>query len=369
MNASILNGKGTLPSQTIIELIRAGFIVNADEKNVRPASLDLSISDEIYSVDGIFQPAKGETVRKVLAKINKRKHSLSKPLEHDQIYLVRLNETLDLPHSVYGFFNPRSTSGRIDLHVRLIADGVARYDSVTPGFVGELWLFIIPKTFPIKLFEGVALNQIRFFNLDTRLNPFEVEVAVQNYKLLWSQEKGTAYKYEEMTVSDRDGSIVLTLDLDGDNPGYEGIVSDNVVDLSQVGFYDHKKFFKKIEKENGFAYLKKGAFYLLATHEAVRVPPELACEMIPMDVRSGEFRSHYAGFIDPGWGWGIRAEGKGRPLTLEVRPLEDLIVRQGQPIAKVKFERMTDMPPQSYDTISSNYIVQSGPRLAKHFKI
>ena len=368
MNASILNGKGTLPSQTIKELIRAGFIKNAKEENVRPASLDLTISDEIYSVDGIFQPAKGETVRKVLAKINKKKHPISKPLEHDQIYLIRLNEELELPHSVYGFFNPRSTSGRLDLHVRLIADGVARYDSINPGFTGELWIFVIPKTFPIKLYVGVSLNQIRFFNLDTRLNPFELEVAVKNYKLLWYPDKGTPYKYEDMTVSEKDGSVVLTLDLAGENPGYEGIVSDNVVDLSQIDYYDHKKFFKKIEKKDGLAYLKKGAFYLLATHEFVRVPPEMACEMIPMDMRSAEFRSHYAGFIDPGWGWGIRAEGKGRPLTLEVRPLEDLVVRQGQPIAKVKFERMTDMPPQSYDVISSNYIVQSGPRLAKHFK-
>ncbi len=369
MNVSILNGKGTLPSQTIIELIRAGFIQNAKEENVRPASLDLTISDEIYSVDGIFQPAKGETIKKILSKINKKKHPISKPLLHDQIYLIRLKETLELPHSVYGFLNPRSTSGRIDLHVRLIADGVARYDSVTPGFTGEIWIFVIPKTFPIKLYEGVSLNQIRFFNMDTRLNPFEVEVAVKNYKLLWYQNKGTPYNYEDMTVSEKDGAIVMTLDLDGDNPGYEGIVSDNVVDLSQIDHYDHKKFFKKIEIKNGLAYLKKGAFYLLATHEAVRVPPELACEMIPMDVRSAEFRSHYAGFIDPGWGWGVRAEGKGRPLTLEVRPLEDLIVRHGQPIAKVKFERMTGMPPQSYDAISSNYIVQSGPRLAKHFKV
>ena len=153
MNASILNGKGTLPSQTIIELIRAGFIQDAKEENVRPASLDLSISDEIYAVEGIFQPEKGETVRKLLSKLNKQKHSLAKPLLHEQIYLVRLNEKLELPHSVYGFFNPRSTSGRIDLHVRLIADGVARYDSISPGFAGELWVFVIPKTFPICLGE------------------------------------------------------------------------------------------------------------------------------------------------------------------------------------------------------------------------
>ena len=216
MNASILNGKGTLPSQTIIELIRAGFIQNAKEENVRPASLDLTISDEIYKVDGIFQPERGESVKKLLSKLKKPKHPISKPLERDQIYLIRLNEKLELPHSVYGFFNPRSTSGRIDLHVRLIADGVARYDSVTPGFAGELWAFVIPKTFPVKVYGGVSLNQIRFFNMDTRLNPYEVEVAVKNYKLLWHQEKDTAYKYEEMTVSDRDGSVVMTLDLDSE---------------------------------------------------------------------------------------------------------------------------------------------------------
>jgi dCTP deaminase len=115
-------------------------------------------------------------------------------------------------------------------------------------------------------------------------------------------------------------------------------------------------------------YLKKGAFYILSTNEAVRVPPELACEMVPMDERSGEFRSHYAGFIDPGWGWGEKGEGKGRPLTLEVRPFEDLIVRHGQPIAKIKFERVNEVPVAAYDSMGSNYIKQSGPKLAKHFK-
>ncbi len=205
--------------------------------------------------------------------------------------------------------------------------------------------------------------------MDTRLSAFEVEIAMKKYKLLWNQAKGTAYDYEDIKIRDNDGSVILTLDLDNECLGYEGVTSDNLVDLKEIKFYDHKKFFKPLKKKGDFVYLKKGAFYILSTHEGVRVPPELACEMVPMDERSGEFRSHYAGFIDPGWGWGTRGDGRGRPLTLEVRPFEDLIVRQGQPIAKIKFERMTETPPQSYDTIGSNYIVQTGPRLAKHFKI
>lgn len=367
---NILNAqkRGALPSQTIHELIDAGCIMGSKENHVRPSSLDLSISSEIYKVEGIFQPKKTESVRQVLKQIKHQKYSLDKALERDQMYMIRLNETLDLPESVYAFCNPKSTSGRIDTHVRLIADGISRYDSVKPGWKGELWISIVPKTFPIKLYEGVSLNQLRFFNADTRLNDLELELAVKRYHLLWRQKKGTPYEYSDIKVRDNDGSVVLTLDLENEILGYEGVVSDNPIDLSKISFYEHKKFFKPVRKKDNYVYLKKNSFYILSTHEAIRVPPDLACEMIPMDERSGEFRSHYAGFIDPGWGWGKNGEGKGRPLTLEVRPFEDLIVRQGQPIGKIKFERLIEVPSMSYDAIGSNYIHQSGPKLAKHFK-
>lgn len=359
--------RGALPSQTILELIRAGFITGVKEENVRPASLDLTISDEIYKVEGIFQPKKHETVRQVIDKIKKTPHSLSKSLDREQMYLIRLNEKLELPSSTYAFCNPKSTSGRIDVHVRLIADSMSRYDSVEAGWKGELWISVVPKTFPVKLYKGVSLNQLRFFNQDTRLNDFELEVAMRKYKLLW-RRTGTPYTFDELKVRDNDGSIIQSLDLEGEILGYEGIKSDNVVDLEKIKFYDCKKFFKPVKKKGDYVYLKKGGFYILSTHEAVRVPPDMACEMVPMDERSGEFRSHYAGFIDPGWGWGVNGEGKGRPLTLEVRPFEDLIVRQGQPIAKIKFELVTETPVLPYDAAGSNYVIQSGPKLAKHFK-
>jgi dCTP deaminase len=360
--------RGALPSQTILEMIEAGFVKGAKRENVRPSSLDLSLSDEIYAVEGIFQPKPGETVRQVLDLIQKKRHSIKDPLICDQMYLARLNETIQMPSTVYGFCNPKSTSGRIDVHVRLIADGVSRYDAVTPGFAGELWISIVPKTFPIRLYEGVSLNQLRFFNGDTRLSDLELEIAVKRHNLLWRLDGNSAYEYDEIKIRDNDSSILLTLDLGSEILGYVGVKTDEVLDLKKIKFYDLKKFFKPIEKKGSFVYLKKGKFYILSTGEAVRVPPDLACEMVPMDERSGEFRSHYAGFIDPGWGWGKKGEGKGRPLTLEVRPFEDIIVRHRQPIAKVRFECVTEVPKDVYDAIGSNYVVQTGPKLAKHFK-
>lgn len=360
--------KGSLPSQTILDLMKAGFIRGASTDNVRPSSLDLSLSAEVYEVEGIFQPRPGEKVRELLNLIRKKPFSWDKLLVPGQAYLARLNETLSLPENVYGYCNPKSTSGRIDAHVRLVADNVARYDSVTPaGWRGELWVSIIPKTFPIKIATNQTLNQLRFFNSDTRLNNLELEIAFQQYQLLW-RLSGKPLSYHEIKVRDNDGSVILTLDLSGEVIGYRSKHTGEAIDLAQIKHYRSSKFFEPIKKKNGHVYLKKGEFYILSTAEAVRVPPELACEMVTMDERSGDFRSHYAGFIDPGWGWGKSGEGKGRPLTLEVRPFEDLIVRHGQPIAKIRFEHMAEVPEVVYDAISSNYIQQSGPRLSKHFK-
>lgn len=354
------------------ELCNAGFITSASglsvlAENIRPSSLDLSISSEIYRVEGIFQPKKHETVRQVLGYIHKAQHPIAEPLERNHMYLIRLNETLALPESVYGLTNPKSTSGRLDVHVRLLADNVSRYDYLPAGFAGELWISIMPKSFPIKIYPGVSLNQLRLFNADTRLSDFELEIAFKKHKLLWRQN-GKVYNYSDIKVRDHDNSIILTLDLEGDVLGYEGRPSKQVIDLAKIAFYSGSKFFHPVRKKGEYVYLKKGSFYILSTHERVRVPPELACEMVSMDERSGEFRSHYAGFIDPGWGWGKAGEGKGRPLTLEVRPFEDLIVRQGQPIAKIRFEKMTELPTVPYDALNPNYVAQIGPKLAKHFK-
>jgi dCTP deaminase len=377
MVQALAKHKGTLPDSMIVKMIDGGFIKGANLANVRPSSLDLTVSNEIYEVAGVFQPRPDETVREVLAKISKKKISLDEPLKQGGMYLVRLNETLALPENVYAYCNPKSSSGRVDVHVRLLADRVSRYDAVTPagwprqlaGKHGELWLSIMPKTFAIKLPRDYSLNQIRFFNADTRFDELELELAMQEQQLLWRVKKKVPFNYRELRIRDGDGAAILTLDLSAKIVGYRGLVTKQVIDLNKINYYTWDKFFEPLViKKADYLNLQRDYFYIFSTSEAVRVPPELACEMAPMDERSGEFRSHYAGFIDPGWGWGRAGEGEGRPLTLELRPFEDLIVRDRQPIAKIKFERMIRLPETVYDAGPSNYSKQSGPRLAKQFK-
>jgi dCTP deaminase len=163
--------------------------------------------------------------------------------------------------------------------------------------------------------------------------------------------------------------VVLTALVEEGMCGYECIATpDQVIDVANVAGYAGSDFFRPIEITDGALRLKRDKFYILSGAERVRIPPTLASEMMPMDERSGDFRSHYAGFLDPGWGWGTDGEGKGRPFTLEVRPFEDLVVRKGQPIAKIRFERMAEEPSFHYDTKVSNYLTQSGPKLGKQFK-
>ena len=168
---------GVLPHQTLKDMVSAGYLSGVSEKNIRPGSIDLTLSKEAYVVSGIFQPRINETIKELLPKIGAVSHDLSKPLEANKIYLIRLKEYFSLPESVYGYANPKSTSGRLDMHVRLLADRIPRYDSLYKGFVGELWISVTPKSFPILLSEDQSLNQINLFNADTRLSDLELGIA------------------------------------------------------------------------------------------------------------------------------------------------------------------------------------------------
>jgi len=359
---------GALPYQTILEMIDAGCLPGSNPENVQPASIDLSVTSEVYRMPGIVQPKVGERVKELILRIGGEKHNFKFPLEVNVAYIAKLKGKARLPEGIYGYCNPKSTTGRLDVHVRVVADGVARYDALYPkGFSGDLWISIVAKSFPIKLFKGISLTQLRLFSDDTRLDELELQLALQKHQLLWNRS-GKALKYGDITLSDKDGSMMLTADLENNNVGWECIQPGKVLDLS-LHNYNPSDFFKRVELVNGHLHLTKDRFYILSTKEFVRVPPGMACEMRPMDDRSGEFRAHYAGFIDPGWGWGKEGEEKGRPLTLEVRPHENMIFGQDQAIAKIRFEMMKEVPETLYDAGSSNYSVQNGPRLSKHFAI
>ena len=362
--------QGALPSQKLQELIQAGFIIGADETNVSPASLDLSLSDEAYEISGLLLPRTGEKIRDLLPLIGAKKFSLAQPLSCRKIYLIRLRETLALPSSVYGYCNPKSSTGRLDMHVRVLADGVPRYDSVTPrGFSGELWAAVHPKSFAIQVHESSPLTQLRLFTADTRLSEVDLEVALKTYNLVGHETDERPLAYSELLTHDQDGALILTAMIDEGVCGYECIAEpEQVVDIARVGGYAAKEFFAPVYAEGGALKLTRDKFYILSGAERVRIPPMLASEMVPMDERSGDFRSHYAGFLDPGWGWGAEGDGRGRPFTLEVRPFEDLVVRRKQPIAKIKFERVSETPDVHYDTKASNYLTQTGPKLGKQFQ-
>ncbi len=360
---------GALPSQTIRELIHAGFIVGADVGHIAPASLDLSLSSEIYAISGLVLPKLGEKVSDLLMYMGAVPHTLQDPLMFGQMYLARLNETLKLPHEVYGYCNPKSSTGRLDMHVRVLADGVPRFDSVTPkGYEGSLWVAIHPKSFSVQLHEGTLLTQLRLFTRDTRFNELDLEIAMSQ-DLVWHEVEDRPLAYSELVTNDKDGAVVLTALVGKGFCGYHCIAKpDQVIDVAKIASYEPSDFFEVVEAQDGALRLKRDHFYILSGAERVRIPPTLASEMVPMDERSGDFRSHYAGFLDPGWGFGNAGEGKGRPFTLEVRPFEDLVVRQGQPIAKIKFERMLEVPDIQYDTAPSNYLTQKHARLGKQFK-
>jgi len=363
------NTKGALPSQTLRQFIDNELITGADLVNVSPASLDLTLSSEVYIIDGLLLPQKGERVCDLLPQMRAEAFDIKKPLSYKSLYLVRLNEKLQLPEDIYGYCNPKSSTGRLDMHVRVLADGVPRFDSVTPkGFVGELWLAIHPQSFSVQVHVGTPLTQLRLFNSDTRFTDNDLRRAVAA-GLVFDRVTQKKLAYEELVTNDQDGAVVLTALVEEGACGYECVARpDQVVDVANIAHYNPADFFKPLCLEEGLLRLKRNHFYILSSHESVRLQPDIASEMVPIDERSGDFRSHYAGFLDPGWGYGSDGSGAGRPFTLEVRPFEDMLVRRGQPIAKIRFERMSAVPDIHYDTKASNYIEQTGPKLGKQFR-
>ena len=367
MNEGIEMNKGALSARMIEEMM-PGYISADQVDNINQASLDLALSDEAYRIGNVFMPKPGEKVRDILQHMDKWPHPMNQPMMRDQRYIVKVKGTIEMPEHRYAYANPKSSMGRTDTHVRLVADGVSRYDSIPAKWKGELWVLIQPKSFHIVVTEGLRVNQIRFFSDNTRFEEDQLEVALKNKHLLWMN--GTPLFYEDIKITDKDGSVILLIDLESDIVGYKAIRSEVPLDLTKTkkNGADPSLYFEKIIRpECGSLTLEQGEFYILSSLEYVRVPLTLACEMVPMDDRAGEYRSHYAGYIDPGWGYGLEGEGNGRQLTLEVRPYERIAVRKRQPIAKIRFERMAEEAP-SYDDGLSNYTDQVGPTLGKFWK-
>lgn len=362
---------GAFPSQYIQRLIEDGSVIDGALNRIQPSSLDLTLSDEAYRMPGIFLPKPGEKIRDIIQTGGGEKWDLSKPVPLRGIFFVRLHESLKLPSSViFGYANNKSSTGRINLQTRLICDGVSQFDKVPRGYTGELWLVLSPRSFNIKVHPGASLNQLRFFNSDTRLNYTDHLALYEYFTLLWTQDHQPIPK--DNIHFDLQGGITMSVNLDRDVIGYSATPNPNVtLDISR---FDHEAedFFRPLHRpENGRLMLLRDEFYILSTIEQIAVPPEFAVEMVAYDPSKGEFRSHYAGFFDPGFGFGESGEVKGTTAVLEVYPHDnDFFLRHGQPICKMVYERLATYPEVIYGVgdLKSNYQGQTGPRLSKFFK-
>ncbi|HCV49628.1 MAG: 2'-deoxycytidine 5'-triphosphate deaminase [PS1 clade bacterium] len=358
---------GILPAHGIRNMIRDQQIwaVNGQksgvlEDQIQPASLDLRLGDTAYRIRASFLPGVSGQVMQKLEMLAFHKIDLTDGavLETGCVYLVPLMEALALPERTGGFANPKSSTGRIDVFTRVITDFGVEFDKAPPGYKGHLYLEVSPRTFPVLVRAGSRLSQIRF----RRGNPAHSDAEIKRLHQESALVDGRA---------NIDGGLALSIDLAGDKQtgliGYRAKRHAGLIDVDRVNALPMNEYWEPIYNHGkNQLILDPDEFYILASRESVSIPPTHAAEMVPFNPLVGEFRVHYAGFFDPGFGAGL--EGKGSRAVLEVRSREvPFILEHGQVIGRLIYERLTDRPEVLYGkSLSSNYQRQ-GLRLSKHF--
>jgi dCTP deaminase len=357
---------GILPSHVLKRLIRSRREIVAaedvEDAQIQPASLDLRLGSMAWRVRASFLPGPGATVRDRLASVVMHEIDLTRGavLETRCVYVVPLLESAELSSRVSGIANPKSSTGRLDVFTRLITDRGHAYDRIEAGYHGPLYAEISPRTFPILVRKGSRLNQLRVRRgspqfTDTQLKRLHAEQPLVD------------------GVADIENGLALTVDLRADAAGrqigWRAKRHTGIIDVDRRDALDPFDYWDPIMANRaGSIILDPDEFYILASGEALAIPPDFAAEMVPFNPLVGEFRVHYAGFFDPGFGHESGA-GRGARAVLEVRSREvPFILEHGQIIGRLLFERLTDPPPQVYGQgIGSSYQRQ-GLKLSKHFR-
>ncbi len=354
--------EGVLPSQHLEKAIAQGVVdagrFTIPPGNVQPASLDLRLGERAVRLRCSFLPGDDAVADKLahyaIDELDLRGRGAV--LETGRPYLVELKERLDLPAPMHGKANPKSSTGRVDVFTRVITDGGRRFDEVAPGYQGGLYLEIVPLSFPVRVREDLALNQLRLAVGRPRLTDDEIRQAHAAQALLL--QGGAAVAGEDLMVAD---GLFLGLDLRGGADGRVGYCARDsapLLDLGGTEAVDPDLFWEPVRREDGDrVVLSPRRFYLLMSRQAVCVPPGLAAEMTAYDPTSGELRTHYAGFFDPGFGFDPGATHHGSRAALEVRAHDvPFMIEDGQPVCKLTFERMLEEPVTLYGTgIGSSY--------------
>jgi dCTP deaminase len=362
---------GLLPSDRLEDLIAAGRITAGTpilQDQIQPSSIDLRLGPVAYEVQASFLPSDKTTVQKKLQHLQIREIDLSEPalLERRRVYIVPLQEELALPDNFSAKANPKSSTGRLDVFTRLITDYGSTFEDVREGYRGKLYAEIVPLTFRVIIREGTRLNQLRV----RRGNPpdWDKTLAKLNEQdpLVYSQEGSPL----DPVILD---GLRLSVDLAGADGseviGYRARSDAPPIDLARIGYYEPRDFWDPLHRTaSNSIVLHPGAFYILMSKERVTVPPHMAAEMLPFDPSVGEFRAHYAGFFDPGFGWNAE-RSTGSHAVLEVRSHEvPSLLEDGQEVSRLKYEYLLAPPAKLYGTdIGSSYQLQK-LRLSKHFK-
>ena len=332
---------------------------------IQPASLDLRLGAIAYRVRASFLPGPGTTVAERIVELKLHEFSLAAGavLETNCVYIVPLIERLALPTDIAAATNPKSSTGRLDVFTRVIADETRGFDRVAAGYEGPLYAEISPKTFPVLVREGTRLSQLRLRRGDASLSAEALRDLHARERLV---DRGEAVMGDGIAVS---------IDLSGTGTNGAGIVGYRakrhtaVIEVDQRDAYEVADFWEPIAaRADKSLILDPDEFYILASNEAVQVPPDYAAEMVPFDPLVGEFRVHYAGFFDPGFGY-AGSGGSGSRAVLEVRSREvPFILEHGQIVGRLVYEKMLARPDQLYGSgIGSNYQAQ-GLKLSKHFR-
>ncbi|MDP9343634.1 MAG: 2'-deoxycytidine 5'-triphosphate deaminase [Actinomycetota bacterium] len=368
------DANGVLPSQMLERAVELGFIDAGDYRipssSIQPASIDLRLGEIAYRIRCSFLPDRRPVEVKlkefVVDELDLRRDGAV--LETNRPYLIPLIEELALPEDIRGKANPKSSTGRLDVFTRIITDQSFRFDEIRPGYRGKLYLEVVPLSFTVRVRQGLALNQLRLSAGRARLTDDEILAAHREQPLLYRDGRGVPE--EDLATAD---GLFLGLDLRGDASGRVGYRAKDfapALEMSRIGAYDWEDYWDPVRREEGDRIvLAPEHFYLLLSEEAVQIPPGYAAEMAAYDPTSGELRTHYAGFFDPGFGFDAAGRFHGSRAALEVRAHDvPFMIEHGQRVCKLTFERMVEPPKVLYgESIGSAYQGQTDT-LGKHFR-
>jgi dCTP deaminase len=361
---------GILPYQQIVAMVKSreiNAIPEIEDNQIQPASMDLRLGRYAYRVRASFLPGAQTSVMHRVKQMDGLPPIDLTPdgavLEKGCVYVVELLESIKLPTGLIGFANPKSSTGRLDVLTRLITDRSVAFDRIERGYAGSVYIEVVPQTFSIVVRRGSRLNQLRFERGNSIVSSGELRNLYETKQLV---------NTEHDILSIQNNLIPVTVDLRSRGPGstigYRAKKHTDKIDIDRVSYYDRAEFWDEIKyNKKEVIILDPDEFYILSTREEVGVPTRLAAEMVAYNASSGEYRVHYAGFFDPGFGWtGGRAGGS--KAVLEVRSHVPFMLEHGQPVGWLRYVRMTDTPDRAYgETLRSSYQNQ-GLALAKHFK-